>query len=172
MHARPTGPAPPGSRRLLDFPPVILHRGADAADRACGRSGYRPHARLRRSLGPSHRDGCHASATWISGGATSGEGRHPRAARRPPGAGYRQGQTILIEYRFADGQADRLPASLDELLRSKIDILLTAGAVATLAAQRATATVPMRMTVEDPVAAASRRASRDPAGTSPVWLSS
>jgi ABC-type uncharacterized transport system substrate-binding protein len=65
--------------------------------------------------------------------------------------GYVEGQTILIEYRFAEGQADRLPGILDELLRSKVDILLTVGTVVTQAAQRATATVPIVMTVGDPV---------------------
>jgi putative ABC transport system substrate-binding protein len=65
--------------------------------------------------------------------------------------GYVEGQTILIEYRFAEGQADRLPGILGELLRSKVDILLTVGTVVTQAAQRATATVPIVMTVGDPV---------------------
>src|SRR6266849_8931498 len=65
--------------------------------------------------------------------------------------GYVEDQTILIEYRFAEGQADRLPGILVELLRSKVDILLTAGTVVTQAAQRATTTVPIVMTVGDPV---------------------
>jgi putative ABC transport system substrate-binding protein len=65
--------------------------------------------------------------------------------------GYVEGQTILIEYRFAAGQADRLAGILDELLRSKVDILLSVGTVVTQAAQRATTTVPIVVTVGDPV---------------------
>jgi putative ABC transport system substrate-binding protein len=65
--------------------------------------------------------------------------------------GYVEGQTILIEYRFAAGQAERLPGIFDELLRSKVDILLTVGTVVTQAAQRATVTVPIVGTVGDPV---------------------
>jgi putative ABC transport system substrate-binding protein len=67
--------------------------------------------------------------------------------------GYVERQTILIEYRFAEEQAERLPGILDELLRSKVDFLLTPGTVATQAAQRATATVPIVMTTGDPVKA-------------------
>jgi ABC-type uncharacterized transport system substrate-binding protein len=65
--------------------------------------------------------------------------------------GYVEGQTVLIEYRFAEGQADRLPGIFDELLRSKVDILLVVGTVVTQAAQRATAMVPIVGTVGDPV---------------------
>ena len=78
--------------------------------------------------------------------------------------GYVEGQSILIEYRFADGQADRLPASLDELLRSKVDVLLTVGTVVTRAAQRATATVPIVMTVGDPVSSGFTKSLARPSG--------
>jgi ABC-type uncharacterized transport system substrate-binding protein len=78
--------------------------------------------------------------------------------------GYVEGQTIMIEYRFAEGQADRLPGILDELLRSKVDILLTVGTVATQAAQRATATVPIVMTVGDPVSGGFAKSLARPGG--------
>ena len=65
--------------------------------------------------------------------------------------GYVEGQTVIVEYRFAEGQPDRLPAIFAELLRLKVDVLLTVGTVVTLAAQRATATVPIVMTTGNPV---------------------
>jgi putative ABC transport system substrate-binding protein len=78
--------------------------------------------------------------------------------------GYVEGQTIVIEYRFAEGQANRLPGILGELLRSKVDILLTVGTVVTLAAQRATATVPIVSTVGDPVSAGLAKSLARPGG--------
>jgi putative ABC transport system substrate-binding protein len=65
--------------------------------------------------------------------------------------GYVEGQTVVVEYRFAEGEPARLPAILAELLRLKVDVLLTVGTVVTQAAQRATATVPIVMTTGNPV---------------------
>jgi putative ABC transport system substrate-binding protein len=66
--------------------------------------------------------------------------------------GYVEGQTIGLEYRFAAGQNERLPALAAELVRLPVDVLVTAGA-GVLAAQRATATIPIVFTVfADPVA--------------------
>jgi putative tryptophan/tyrosine transport system substrate-binding protein len=78
--------------------------------------------------------------------------------------GYIEGQTILIEYRFAEGQANRLPGILDELLRSKVDILLAVGTVVTQAAQRATAMVPIVMTAGDPVGSGFAKSLARPGG--------
>jgi len=78
--------------------------------------------------------------------------------------GYVEDQTILIEYRFAEGQADRLPGILVELLRSKVDILLAAGTVVTQAAQRATTTIPIVMTVGDPVSSGFAKSLARPGG--------
>ena len=66
--------------------------------------------------------------------------------------GYIEGKNILIEYRYADGKPDRVPALADELVRMKVDILVTGGAPATLSAKDATRTIPIVMASDaDPV---------------------
>jgi putative ABC transport system substrate-binding protein len=66
--------------------------------------------------------------------------------------GYVEGQNILIEYRWAEGQYERFPALIAELLARKVDVIVTAGTPATLAVKRATASVPLVMiAVGDPV---------------------
>ena len=66
--------------------------------------------------------------------------------------GYIEGKNILIEYRYADGKTDRVPALADELVRIKVDIIVTGGAPATLSAKDATRTIPIVMASDaDPV---------------------
>src|SRR5262245_37969467 len=61
--------------------------------------------------------------------------------------GYIEGQNIAIEYRYAEGKNDRLPELAAELVRLKVDIILTSGgAGATQAAKNATKTIPIVMT--------------------------
>jgi putative ABC transport system substrate-binding protein len=57
--------------------------------------------------------------------------------------GYVVGQNILIEYRYAEGKPDRLPELAAELVRLKVDVIVTASASAVRAARKATATVPI-----------------------------
>src|SRR5436309_5247591 len=52
--------------------------------------------------------------------------------------GYIGGQNIAIEYRYAEGKLDRLPALAAELVRLKVDIILVAGDRPILAAKNAT----------------------------------
>jgi putative tryptophan/tyrosine transport system substrate-binding protein len=59
--------------------------------------------------------------------------------------GYVEGRNIVIEFRWAEGKYDRLPDLAAELVRLKLDILVTPGTLATLAAKRATATIPIVM---------------------------
>jgi len=59
--------------------------------------------------------------------------------------GYVEGKNIVIEFRWADEQYDRLPALAAELVRLKVDILVTYGTPGTLAAKRATTTIPIVM---------------------------
>ena len=67
--------------------------------------------------------------------------------------GYVEGQTIAIESRWAGGTYDRLPGIAGELVRLKVDIIVTYGLPAIQAAKQATATIPIVMTgVIDPVA--------------------
>jgi ABC-type uncharacterized transport system substrate-binding protein len=67
--------------------------------------------------------------------------------------GYIEGQNIAIEYRYAEGKSDRLPGLAAELVRLKVDIIVTTGPIVTRAAKEATSTIPIVMTNEgDPVA--------------------
>ena len=64
--------------------------------------------------------------------------------------GYVEGQSIAIEYRY--GKADQLPPLAAELVRLKLDVIVTGGTPAALAAKQATQTIPIVMLwVADPV---------------------
>jgi len=57
--------------------------------------------------------------------------------------GWVEGRNMVIETRWADGRNDRLPALMTELVNSKIDVLVTYGTPAALAAKHATTTIPI-----------------------------
>jgi putative ABC transport system substrate-binding protein len=59
--------------------------------------------------------------------------------------GYVEGKNFVIEFRWADEQYDRLPALAAELVRLKVDVLVTYGTPGTLAAKHATTTIPIVM---------------------------
>lgn len=61
--------------------------------------------------------------------------------------GYHEGQNISIEYRWAEGDYSRLPALVAELVQLNTDILITHGTPGTLAARRATTTIPVVMAI-------------------------
>ena len=68
--------------------------------------------------------------------------------------GYLEGKTVAVEYRFADGQYDRVPAFAAEFVRRGLSLVLAAGPPAALAAKIATTTIPIVFIVGlDPVAA-------------------
>jgi putative tryptophan/tyrosine transport system substrate-binding protein len=71
--------------------------------------------------------------------------------------GYVEGQNIVIEWRFAQGKPDQVPRNAAELVRLKVDVIVTGGAEDTSAAKAATSSIPIVMTNET-----------DPVGT--VWL--
>lgn len=63
-----------------------------------------------------------------------------------------EGRTVLIEYRWAEGSRDRMSEIAAEFVRLKVDVILTAGTAATLAAKQATSIIPVVFTtVADPV---------------------
>src|SRR6266516_800477 len=64
-----------------------------------------------------------------------------------------EGKNILIEYRFAEGKADRLPELAMELVRLKVDAIFTAGTPAIFALKQATKTIPIVFfSTSDPIA--------------------
>ncbi len=66
--------------------------------------------------------------------------------------GYVEGQTILIEYRWAEGQYERFPVLIAELIALKVDLIVTAGTPAALAVRKATTSIPLVMVaVGDPI---------------------
>jgi ABC-type uncharacterized transport system substrate-binding protein len=66
--------------------------------------------------------------------------------------GYVEGKNITVEYRYAEGKLDRLPALAAELVRLKVDVIVTGGGNITSVAKEATATIPIVMSQDsDPV---------------------
>jgi putative ABC transport system substrate-binding protein len=65
---------------------------------------------------------------------------------------YVEGKNIVIEWRAAEGKRDRVPTLADDLVRLKVDVIVTGGATDTRAAKAATVTIPIVMTNDgDPV---------------------
>src|SRR6516162_2582386 len=68
--------------------------------------------------------------------------------------GYIEGQSIVIDYRFADGRFDRLPQLAAELVQLNVDVIVSVVTQASLAAKNATRTIPIVIvSVGDPVGA-------------------
>jgi putative tryptophan/tyrosine transport system substrate-binding protein len=93
---------------------------------------------------------------WLGQGAASGAnqslGDFQQGLRD---LGYINGQNLVIEYRYAGGSAERLPELAAELVRLKVDVIVTSGDAAALAATRATNVIPIVATEfgSDPVKA-------------------
>lgn len=88
--------------------------------------------------------------------------------------GYVVGKNLTIEYRWADGKYDRLPELVGELIALKVDLLVTQGTPAALAAKRATPTVPIVMAivgnpVESGIVASYARPGGNITGSSFFW---
>ncbi len=102
---------------------------------------------------------------WLTGATLSSNALRTEAFRQGlRDLGYIEGKNIVIEYRSAEGKVDGLPALAAELVRLKVDIIVTGGEAATRPPKEATATIPIVMTQDDdPVGAGLSQASPDQA---------
>jgi len=66
--------------------------------------------------------------------------------------GYVEGKSLVIEARWAEGRYDRLPALAAELVRLRLDVIVASGAKASVAAKRATTSIPIVVETGDAVA--------------------
>jgi putative ABC transport system substrate-binding protein len=90
-------------------------------------------------------------AILVSDTAANYASRHKALREGLRDLGYVEGKNIVIEYRSAEGNYDRLPDLAAELVRLKANVIVTSGTPATLAAKRATTTIPIVMVdVADP----------------------
>jgi putative tryptophan/tyrosine transport system substrate-binding protein len=58
-------------------------------------------------------------------------------------SGYVEGRNIAIEYRWAEGQYERLPASMSDLVRRQVAVIMAGGNVTALAAEAASTSIPI-----------------------------
>src|SRR5262245_60248676 len=57
--------------------------------------------------------------------------------------GYVEGKTILIEYRYSEGRLERLPSLAEELVRLRVEIIVTDNTLSARAAKKVTSTIPI-----------------------------
>jgi putative tryptophan/tyrosine transport system substrate-binding protein len=90
---------------------------------------------------------------YLDAASISSEAARNRAFRQGLGElGYVEGKNIVIEWRSAEEKPDRLPALAAELVRLKVDVIVTSGSSVTRAAKAATHTIPIVMAQDnDPV---------------------
>lgn len=96
-----------------------------------------------------------SSRIWRVGflDSASGQGYKDEFRRGMRELGYEEARNLVIEWRFADGHFDRIPAFAAELVSKKVDVIVCSGTPAAGAAKQATSTVPIVMAiVGDPVA--------------------
>ena len=79
--------------------------------------------------------------------------------------GYVEGKNLVLEYRYAEGQQDRLTALAAELVREKVDVIVTTASVSALAARKATQTIPIVMTSGNPLELGLAKSLAHPGGT-------
>src|SRR4029453_17902450 len=83
---------------------------------------------------------------YLGAGSPSAQANRVEALRAGLGdLGYVEGKNIVIEFRWAEGRSDRLSDLAAELVRLNVDVLVTGGTPAILAAKQATTTTPIVM---------------------------
>jgi putative tryptophan/tyrosine transport system substrate-binding protein len=81
---------------------------------------------------------------FIRDGSADASARYRAAFRKGLNeTGTVEGQNVSVEYHWLEGQIDRLPALIADLVRQQVAVIATAGNVPTLAAKAATATIPI-----------------------------
>ena len=91
---------------------------------------------------------------FVSGRSPEASARHAAAFRKGLNeTGYIEGQNVMVEYHWLEGQYDRLPSLMADLVRRRVAVIATPGCTAAaLAAKAATTTIPIVFGVgEDPV---------------------
>ncbi len=92
---------------------------------------------------------------YLTAGSHADQGRQRRFEAFRQGLrelGYAEGRNITIESRWAEGKDDRYPTIAADLVRLKVDVIVAVGGAASKAAQQATRTIPIVMSlVNDPV---------------------
>ena len=90
---------------------------------------------------------------FVSGRSTDTSVREVAAFRKGFNeTGYVEGQSVMVEYHWLDGQYDRLPALMDDLVRRRVAVIATFANAPALAAKAATTTIPIVFGVgQDPV---------------------
>ena len=82
---------------------------------------------------------------WLSAGAPYAELEIEAFRQGLRALGYVEGQNLVIEGRYAEGRAERLPDLAAELVRLQVDVIVAGGTAAIRAAQHATSTIPIVM---------------------------
>jgi putative ABC transport system substrate-binding protein len=91
--------------------------------------------------------------------STAGDPKNPRSEREAfqeglRDFGYVDGKNVVLEWRYLEGNLDRLPNMMAELVESKVDVICVGSLTGIRAAKRATTTIPIVMiTTADPVGA-------------------
>jgi ABC-type uncharacterized transport system substrate-binding protein len=106
---------------------------------------------LIRSIGPSNKV---PTIGYVSAGTPESGATNVETFRQSlRDHGYVEGENFLLEVRYADGRMERIPDLVGELLGQPVDVLVVVATQASLAAQRASSTIPIVfVSVSDPVA--------------------